>query len=214
MDRLFPKREVIMRFQFVVLPLVAFAAGACATTSFTSSWRAPDAQPVVLAGKKVAALVMSANESTRRAGEDVLAREITARGAQGVPAHTLVTDPRDEERAKQELATAGVDGVVSMRVVGNEQQVTYTPGVWTAQPYYNRFWGGYYGYGWGAVYDPGYLRTDTIIMIETLVFSNVQDKLLWAGVSRTTNPSRLDSLISEVAGGVARELQKAGLLQD
>jgi hypothetical protein len=197
------------------LPLLAaLAVSACATTSFTSSWRAPDAQPVALAGKKVAALVMSPNESTRLAGENALAREITARGAQGIAAHTLLTDPKDEARARQELAAAGVDGVVSMRAVGRDQQVSYTPGTWTARPYYSSFWGGYYGYGWGAVYDPGYLRTDTIVSIETLVYSNVQDKLLWAGVSNTMNPSRLDSLIHEVAGGVAKELQKAGLLQN
>jgi hypothetical protein len=41
----------------------------------------------------------------------------------------------------------------------------------------------------------------------------VQDKLLWAGVSNTMNPTRLDSLIHDVASGVASEMQKAGLLQ-
>ena len=202
-----------MRLYSAVSLLGAFALSACASTSFTSSWRAPDAQPVQLAGKKVAALVMSANQSTRLAGEDALAREITARGAQGVPAHTILTDPKDEARAKQELATAGVDGVISMRVVGSEQQVSYTPGMYSTTPYYNRFWGGYYGYGWGSVYEPGYLQTDKMVSVETLVFSNVQDKLLWAGVSETMNPTRVDSLIHDVASGVARELQKNGLLQ-
>ena len=55
-------------------------------------------------------------------------------------------------------------------------------------PYYGSFYG-YWGYGWGAVYDPGYLRTDTVVMVETLIYSVTQDKLVWAGHSKTTNPS-------------------------
>ena len=44
---------------------------ACATTTFTSTWKAPDAQGVDPTGKKVAAVYMSSNESSRRAAEDV-----------------------------------------------------------------------------------------------------------------------------------------------
>ena len=61
-----------------------------ATTSFDSTWRAPDAQPVgSFAGKKIIGFVMSKNEASRRAAEDALARELTARGAQGVPGYTV-----------------------------------------------------------------------------------------------------------------------------
>ena len=52
---------------------------------------------------------------------------------------------------------------------------------------YGGFYGGFYGYGWGAAYSPGYLRTDTIVHVETLVYDLNQNKLVWAGQSKTRN---------------------------
>ncbi len=196
-------------------PLGAVLLGACAaTTTFNTTWRNPEAQPVVLAGKKVAALVMSKNDLRRRAAEDALARELTARGAQGISAYTIVPTEaaRDQERAKTALEQAGVDGVVILRPMGRDKQVSYTPGYWRNAPYYRSFWG-YYGYGWRSVYEPGYLRTDTIVNVETLVYSFRQDALMWAGLSQTTNPENADSFMHELAGAVANEMKKAGLLQ-
>ena len=41
-------------------------SGACASTSFQSTWKAPDAQPVVLSGQKVIAFVLTKNAAARR----------------------------------------------------------------------------------------------------------------------------------------------------
>jgi hypothetical protein len=193
---------------------VALVAAGCATTAFKSTWKAPDAQPLALAGKKVGAMVIHNNEGTRRAAEDALAREITARGAQGQPTYPLLsnTAAKDQATAKAAIEKAGFDGLVVMRPVGREKEVTYTPGVWTGQPMYGSFWGGYYGYGWGAAYSPGYLQTDTIVSVETLIYSTDQDKLIWAGESTTTNPTKVDSFVRELSGKVATELRREGLL--
>jgi hypothetical protein len=202
-----------MRSNFIALCLVALAATGCATTSFTSKWRAPDAEPVQLHGQKIAAVVMTRNPTARRPAEDALAREITGHGAVGIPAYTLVPDEqvRDIESTKRLLAEAGVLGVVSMRVVSRDSLTTYVPGAWQSGPYYGSF-SGYWGYGWGSVYNPGYLQTDTIVSVETLVYSLRQDKLIWAGMSETVNPARADALVTELAERVADEMQKDGLL--
>src|SRR4029077_12610872 len=52
--------------------------------TFTSSWKAPDANGVTFTGKKVAALVISEDQNLRASGEEQLVRELTARGIQGV----------------------------------------------------------------------------------------------------------------------------------
>jgi hypothetical protein len=61
-------------------------------------------------------------------------------------------------------------------------------------------------------YDPGYLRTDRVVLVETLVYSLAQDKLLWAGKSKTTNPENLQKFISELADAAAKEMRKAGFV--
>jgi hypothetical protein len=77
--------------------------------------------------------------------------------------------------------------------------------------YYGAF-GPYWGYGWGAVYQPGYLQSDTVVSVETLVYSLTRDKLLWASTSRTTDPRGLDNLVTEVANATAKEMIRQGLL--
>jgi len=186
--------------------------GACATTTFTSTWRDPAAPPIDPVGKTVCAVFVSPDQSKRRAGEDQLAADLTAHGARGIPAYTIVPAGRgDGEAARAAFKAAGCNGAVTMRVVGKDQQINYTPGM--VMPGYYRGFGPYWGYGWGAAYSPGYLTTDTIVSVETLVYSLTQDKLLWASTSRTTNPGNLDKLVNEVAVSTAKEMQKQGLLR-
>jgi hypothetical protein len=188
---------------------------ACATTGFVSTWKAPDATPLQLSGSKVAAVVMIRNEAARRAAEDALAREITARGAQGVAMYTIQPEarPDNEQAVRAAVEGAGVAGAVVMRPVGKEKEVVATP-VAYGGPMYGGYWGGYYGYGWGSPYPYGgtEIRTDTIVSIETLVYSLRQNKLVWAGQSRTTNPTGVDQLVKETSAAVALELQKQGLI--
>jgi hypothetical protein len=188
--------------------------GACTTTNtvFTSTWKAPDAQALSPVGKTVAAVFVSPNESQRRSAEDTLAADITARGARGIAAYTVLPDEHSYtgDKATATLRQAGANGAVIMRVVGRDQRITYTPG-YTAPGPYGGF-GPYWGYGWRTAYEPGYLQTDNLVSVETLVYSLTSDKLLWASTSRTTNPKDVDSLVKEVADVTAKEMVKQGIL--
>ncbi len=194
-----------------LVAVVAFAG-----TKFTSTWKAPDAQALNFKGKKVAALVIHNEQSVRYGSEDVLAQEITKRGAIGIPAYGLIPKElmKDKEKAKEFVQKANVAGIIAMRVVNQAKDVTSTGGYWGAT-YYSSFWagGGYYGYAWGGVYDPTYIRTDTVVSVETLVYSMDQDKLVWGGLSETTNPSKVGDFIRDLTKKVASELKKEGLIR-
>jgi hypothetical protein len=196
----------------VLAAVAAAATFACSSTTFQTTWRAPDARPLQLAGKKVVAVFLSKNPALRRRAEDAMAREITARGAEGVPAYTILSDEevRDKEAAKAKLSSRGFNGAVVMRVVGSETQYSIEPAFW-ARPYYHRFWGGYWGWGWGTVWAPGYLEADRIVSVETLVYSLDQDLLVWAGVSRTIDPQQVESFVAELAKAVTKEMTREGL---
>lgn len=143
-----------------------------------------------------------------------MAREISARGAQGVPAYTVLSDDeiKDRDQSKAKLEQLGFSGAVVMRIVGRETQYRYEPGYWWGYPYYRHFWGGYWAWGWGHVYAPGYLTVDRIVSVETLVYSFEQDELVWAGVSKTVDPTRLDAFIAELAQAVTDQMVRDGLL--
>jgi hypothetical protein len=192
----------------VLLATIA-ATSVSAGPKFVSKWASPDARRVSFVGKKVAALVISQDDSLRISGEEALARELTARGMQGVAAYRIV--PREElqlvDKAKGWFERASVEGVVVLRPISAEKERTYTsPTVW-ATPYYGTLWG-YYGYGWGAVYVPGAVREDTVVVVETLIYSVSQNQLLWAAASETKNPKTLQKFITDLVKEAAKEIQK------
>ena len=119
--------------------------------------------------------------------------------------------PKEElqnpDKAKGWFERASVDGVVVLRPVSAEKERTYTePTVWAA-PYDGTLWG-YYGYGWGAVYTPGSVREDTIIVVETLIYSVPMNKLLWAAASETKNPKTLQKFVNDLVKEAAKEIKK------
>lgn len=201
----------------LAVAVVAVLASACETSQFVSTWKSPDAQPVqVTSATKVAAVVMINDRSTRRVAEDTLAAEITRRGGQGIPMYTLQSDdakPSAEAATRAALEKAGIEGVVVMRPVRSDKDVTVTP-VNTYSPMYGSYWGGYYGYGWGSSWGGGPvamgndIRVDTVVYVETLVYSLKQNKLIWSAQSKTTNPPNTDKFVLMLAQEVADELKK------
>jgi hypothetical protein len=199
--------------------LVATAAVtllACASPAFHSTWKNPGAEPSNLRGKRVAALVLSEEEPLRCAAEDALAREITAHGAVGVPAYTLLPKGlvRDKEKARHLLEQAEVVGVVALRPRAWDKSPTADLGAYWGSSRYSSFWGpGFWGWGWGwgGAHD-GYLRVDTILVVETLVYSLPEDKLVWASQSRTMSPTEVGSCVRELSRTLGTEMEKQGLL--
>src|ERR1700741_4321152 len=108
----------------------ALCLSPCGSTTFTSTWRAPDAQRVDPAGKGIAALVIYGDKKRRRDAEVYLAHELTIRGARGVAAYTLIglDGYPSVDYARARFKEAGVEGVVIMRLVAHDQTVIVDPG--------------------------------------------------------------------------------------
>jgi hypothetical protein len=191
--------------------LVATTVVLSAAPKFSSVWKSPDAASVSFAGKKVAALVMTPDDSLRVAGEESLVRELAGRGLQSVATYRIA--PKEElqsaERAKVWFEKANVEGVVVLRPVSRDKRTTYNPGTWM-NPYYSTLWG-YYGYGWGSMYIPGSVQQDTVVVVETTIYSVSRNQLLWAAVSETKNPKDLRTFVEDLVKESVKELHKQGL---
>lgn len=204
-------RRLIMH---ALLAACTLAIAGCATSVFDTTWTSPDAKPLHLRGRKVAAVFVSRDPMMRRIAEDAMAREITARGAIGVAAYTFLSDEdvRDRDLARAKAEELGCGAAAVMRVVGHETIYRRDPpvAVWVAPPY-RRMWGGYWGWGWQTVWEPDYLHQEQVVKIETLLYSLDEDDLVWAGVSRTFEPLRMETLVREIASEVSHEMARAGL---
>ena len=192
--------------------LAAIVAG-CGSTSIRNSWVSPNAQPG-MDFEKILIVFMDPNEATRRAAEDALVERIGADRA--VASHTMFSASEVQNAEQNEAANrrkveqAGIDAAVVMRMINEEQKLSYSPSM-TYPSYYGGFYG-YYGYGWGAAYSPGYLRTDTIVSVETNLYSVTEDELMWAGVTETFNPNDAAKMVNEIADAVSKNLRDRGLV--
>ena len=206
----------MMNTRLLALGFLSFGLAACGgATRFASTWVDPAAGPTDWDGQKVAAFVLSSRDSIRLGAEETLARELTSRGAQGIAGHTIVPKEvtEDQDKVKELLSSAGVVGAVVMRVVGQNQEISSSPGMVSyTGSYYPSFYG-YWGYGWNAMYVPGQIRSNTIVSIETLLYSVIEDKLLWAGLSKTTNPENIPKFINELVNEAGKEIRKTGLVE-
>ena len=202
---------IMRRAVTVIIGVVLISVSAHAGTKYKTTWRASEVGPQSFAGKKVAAVVISDDESLRMSSEEALVRELAARGVEGVPAYRIVPKEalRKAETARPFFERAGLEGVIVLRPVSVDREQTYTPDTW-AMPYYGSLWG-YYGYGWGSVTSGGYITNTTVLTVETLIFSIAKDRLIWAGVSETEDPKNAQRVVADLVKSAAKELKKQGL---
>ena len=192
--------------------LGAAIAGA-ADNEFISTWKAPGAGPMNFAGRKVAAVLITDDESLRVSAEEALAREITARGPTGVPGYRII--PREEvrnpESAKGWFERAGIEGLVVLRLVQTDTTKVYSSVVWSSG-YYGNPWS-YWGNGWETVTPIGEGRDQQTITVETLMYDLSKGTPIWAGVSRTTDPKNVQSYMKSLAIDIVKKLEKDGLVR-
>jgi len=194
--------------------MVLLVVAACETTTFISTWKNPQAAPLGKEkGRTVIACVMAQDEFLRHEAEDTIVGIINKRGNKGVASYTLLPPGvNDEKIAKAAFEKAQAQAVVVVRPVSADKEVTTTVygGAYWGGPYYGGFWGGYYGYGWGYPYGGGVATTvDTVVTVEVLLYSLEQNKLVWAGKSKTTNPSGVKAFVNEIAQAAIYQMNQS-----
>jgi len=203
----------MLHAQFRILTSSAVVAAAVAlsgcyhSTRLAATWRDPAAGPIRF--RQPVAVFVSKDVVFRRTMEDKLASHFP----NAVPSYRILSDKdmTDGARVLHLLDEKGYDGAIVMDVVNVTNVVNYTPGTyWYGPPYYS--FAGYWGTAWGYPYDPGYISSNTVVSIETQIYSLKSDKLIWAARSETTDPASVSKLGDSVMRHVMHELQEEGLV--
>lgn len=190
----------------VAVLAATLAAPASAGTKLISSWKEPSTG--ALNFQKVLVICLTPHESQRQFAETELVRLM--KRTRGVASYMVMqpSDMQSKETALAFMAREAFDGAVVMRFIGAGQEVT-DPGVYI--PTYTGFWD-YYSVAAPMMLDPGYVRMDRLLQMETQVFATKNDKLVWSGLSETKNPDSAKELVADVAKAVAGDLRKHRLV--
>src|SRR5262245_14031868 len=194
--------HAMMRRRHTLAVLAATLLVGCSATRLKNSWTDPGIRSIHF--RKIVAFVVAKDEALRRTGEDQLCKKVTTTPC--VPAFSVVPDDEitDAAKVKRRIDDGGFDGAVVLRLAGRRVQQTYVPPT-------TPMWG-YYGGAWPMAYDPGYVRQDDLVDVETRIYSVTDAKLLWAGTTESTNPRDVRRTIDEIADAVAKQLRKEGLI--
>lgn len=182
----------------------AVLAAGCATTQLTTQWSDPALKDTAF--KKIVVAFQSRDAAERRTLEDTLAAQIP----NATQSYRALDDGdvRDPKRAAHKLKAAGFDSAVVVRIVSVEKEKTYVPGSIHLDPVpYGRL-SGAWGFGWGRVYDPGYLRTNETATVATTVYRLSDERLVWASKSETFNPSSQPQMVADVVKANAEAVKK------
>jgi hypothetical protein len=183
----------------IFFALIILVAGCGSTTTIVDSYKAPDATYTPGEFQKVAVIAVLKDEGARKAVEDKL---VTYNKAFHVsyPMFSRQQELADSLKIVSQLKNEGFDAVLVMRLVGKIPSTKYAQGGYN-QAYVQN----------GIFYYTDYLNkgayvTDMDYLVSTSLYSFKHNKLMWSGISKTTNPKKIDDLINGVAKEVANQM--------
>jgi hypothetical protein len=205
---------------FLLFGLATFLLAGCAETKLSSSWTAPGVTSLKF--RKVIIIGLGANrEFNRRMAESAVKNQLTK--IEAVPSYELLpglTDIKDRDAVLKMISDSGADGVITLRLAGSSSRVHH--GASDNLPMDYMTISGYFG----AVYDvAGYYLSDggrdivqdRVLAIETNIYDARTGKLLWSGLTVSTqdasNPGSVPHLIAEVGKVIRAKLESEGLIR-
>ena len=199
--------------KYIHLPIYLFILiihTSCVSTTIISSWKEQNKQIEIGKLHKVLVVALFKDETNRRKAEDQMVIYLKGKG---IVSYNYLDDnisAKNEEAIRDKIKTDGFDGAITMRLIDVDKEKTYTPGNITSYPSYYQTFGGYYYRNWNYYRTPGYYSTTKTYTIETNVFSIKEDKIIWTGITQTTNPEGVNKLTEEVTKVVYKKMVSEG----
>lgn len=190
------------------------AISSCSSTKITSTWREPNKEISLNKLNKVLVVALFQNETSRRKAEDQMVSYFYGKGVASYNYLDKDISTKNENAIREKIKNDGFDGAVTMRLLDVDKEDVYSRGNISMYPSYYRNFSGYYFRNWGYFSDPGYYSTAKTYTVETNVFSIKEDKIIWSGITKTTDPSGVTKMTDEIGKAVFNEMVKEGFISD
>jgi hypothetical protein len=203
------KLPIIITSIFAILNILG-----CSSTKITSTWREPNKEVSLKKLNKVLVVALFKDETSRRKAEDQMVGYFYGKGVASYDYLDKNISAKNEEAIREKIKNDGFDGAVTMRLLDVDKEETYSRGNISRYPaYYNNF-SSYYFRNWGYYSNPGYYMTTKTYTVETNVFSIKEDKIIWTGITKTTDPSGVEKMTDEIGKAVFNEMVEEGFISD
>ncbi len=185
----------------------------CSSTHIASSWRDPDKQIHPTDWKKVLVMALLRNETNRRSAEDEMAEYLDGKGITSYSYLDENFNRKDEQALRSRIKKDGFDAAITMRLIDVDKEKVYTPQQYYMYPmYYNDFITYYYR-NWMYYNIPGNYTITKKFIIETIIYSIKDDKIIWSGITETYDPKGVKRLTNEIARALRNKMQQEGFIE-
>jgi hypothetical protein len=169
--------------------------------------------------RKILVLVVASDSKVRATFEEVIAGELSLRGATAIASNVAFPElPKERGPFEAKLVADGFDAVTVSRLVSRDDKLEWKEGHESYRSDYQGMdcWGGYW-YTYQQVFVPGYLEKETTVRARTDLWrtsgaQGSKGRLVWSGTSQTLDPTTAPQAAREVGAAVAKALAKAKLI--
>jgi len=197
---------------FTVFALTVFA-NSCSSTSIVSSWRDPAKQIHASDWKKVLVVALLRNETNRRSAEDEMVKYLHGKGITSYSYLDENFNRKDEQALRNKIKKDSFDAAVTMRLIDVDKEKVYTPQQYYMYPMYYEDFITYYYRNWMYYNIPGNYTITKKFIIETIIYSIQDDKIIWSGITETYDPKGVKRLTNEIARTLRNKMQQEGFIE-
>ena len=182
------------------------------STVITSTWRAPSKHIAVAKLNKVLVVAMFKNRISSRLAEDQMATYLAGKGTVSYKYLDSNFNKKDVEAIRNKIRNDGFDGAITMRLIDAEKEKVYNPSNFDLYPPYYLTFSGYYYRNFPYNSNENYYTTSKIFTVETSVFSIKEDRIIWTGITKTTDPNGVERMMKEISHAVYKKMCREGFI--
>jgi hypothetical protein len=155
---------------------------------------------------------MLKDETSRRKAEDQMKGYLQGKGIVSYNYLDQRIGQQDESQIIDKIRADNFDGAIVMRLIDVDKEVNYVPGTISSYPVYYRSFGGFYRRSWAYYSTPDRYYSTKTYTVEVNIYSIKDDRIIWTGLTETTNPAGVDKMTAEVARVVYEKLLEEGFI--
>ncbi|MEJ8803261.1 hypothetical protein [Pontibacter sp. H249] len=215
-------RNVSHKLVYIMPILMAAFLWSCASsTRITGTWKTP--KPPTEKYDKLVIAALTDNVRARQQVETDMQAQFQARGINVTksidifPPTASSKGGPDVDLLLDKLKADGYNGIITVALIDEKTETRYVPGNYGYAPmtrfgWYGRF-RGYYSYWYPTLYDPGYYTEDKIYFLETNLYDESTENLVWSAQSQSYSPSSLRNASEKLAEITVSQLARDGLIK-
>jgi hypothetical protein len=193
--------------------LIVFTS-CCSSTQIIISWRDPDKKITAGDWKKVLVVALLRNETNRHRAEDEMVKYLPGKGITSYSYLGENFNPKNEEALRNKIKDEGFDAIITMRLIDVEREKIFTPEEYYMYPMYYHNYSHYYFRSWSYYKTPGYFTVTKKFIIETIIYSIQDDKIIWSGITETYDPAGVKKLTDEIACAIHKKMLQEGFIEE